>query len=77
MLSGEYVTYKLSSAIQVVKGDLVHGYIVEKISAQGKIVSDYFTAKTKNAIIEDIKKSNGIKSKSQELVDKIMKGDLL
>ncbi len=77
MLSGEHTTYKLTTAIQVVKGELVHGYIVEKITPQGKITASYFTSKTKNAIVEDIKKQNGIKCKSQELVDKIMKGDLL
>lgn len=77
MLNSQFNTYKLSTAVQVTDDELLTGYIVEKISPQGKILSNYFTTKTKNAIMEDIKKSNGIKSKSQILVDKIMNGELL
>lgn len=75
MLSSNNNTYTIIPACQVVKGELITGCVVTRMAPSGKVLGNYFTTKTKASILEDIKSQNGIISKSQALVDKILRGE--
>jgi hypothetical protein len=72
MFNNKSITYKLTTGVQIVEDEFIAGYIVEKLDYTGKILSQYFSPKTKSQLIEDIKRQTGFKTKGQLLIDALL-----
>lgn len=72
MFIDKSVNYKIIPGVQIVGDDFLAGYIVEKLDAAGRVISQFFSQKTKAQLIEDIKNQNGFKTKSQVLMEEMI-----
>lgn len=69
--------FKLNPAVQILEDEFIAGYVIELLDSAGHILSQRFSSKTKNQIMEDLKVQNGFKSKGQKIIDALLEGESL
>lgn len=72
MFADKAKVYKLIPGVQIINDSFEAGYIVEELSPNGTVKSQYFSNLTKPKLLDKLKDINGFKTRGEQVIEQLL-----